>query len=292
MKNVIRAVIPTLASVCAMLLTYTIFNVVVAESSDSNLPDVEPLIGTPISEEFVQAELIIDDGTTSIISTPMHETSLITIGSIKMKTDSGWIDTNPVSIDIEALREAYNTEYPEYDWDVKNKINTIYLLYEFLVNQNNVSHNIACAMIGAIMDEGYLGQKQNSSYCLSNIDDVHAVLGNGSCGYGLAQWTFSTRQKALANYYDLASTMFTDWNDIQMVAECCMLLEEVKAYEVFSSMDEFISIEQATGRMCKIYESYKGVDSQWSKDYTLVTDYGTGKLRLTYAYAIHDLFKE
>ncbi len=310
MKNGIRAVIFMLVSTLAALFAIVVNNVWRIDTSDLvTVEAVQLTSGAELSSDenvnMFYSSRYLSNISNDVVKdsskvagdfgfvTLLEDTNIVqTVGSIDMKVDSGWITTDPINVDVNALRQAYTTEYPTYSWDVKNKINTIYLLHEFLVNQNGVNENIACAIIGATMNEGYIGQKESSNSYIDSIESARSVLGSGTEGYGLAQWTFSTRQKALLEYYEMCSCMFDDFADAQMVAECCMLLEEVKAYNVFPSFDENISIEQATGRMCKIYERYQGVDSQWSSNYELISNEGSGWLRLEYAYAIYNLFKE
>lgn len=225
------------------------------------------------------------------------EPELVTVESISMRNADGvWEQTNELQVDVDKLVCAYRDEYIQPDWDDKNKVNIIATLWEFLVNQQNMDPVNAAALLGNIMAEGSFTQEQGTHTLIQDIEVLRAVLGKGNRGYGIAQWTYSSRQKALLEYYEVAYDMYPDdWDKVKIVAECAMLLEEVKAYRVFDDISLSTSLEDATGRVCVIYEGYSNSTSEWGKvngQYTLRNKNGSGSNRLAYAKAIYDYFTE
>lgn len=220
-----------------------------------------------------------------------------TIGSIQIKSLEGeMVNTDEVFINVEPLIELYFQEYEDYDWDTKDKIAVISTLWEFLVNQQGMHPINAAAILGSVAMEGDFSEQQGTGNYINNIEDARSLLGRGGYGYGVAQWTFRTRQKNLLEYYEMAYELYPDdWNKVQLIAECCMLIEEVKVYNVFGDIDSELSMEDACGRVCIYYERYSGCDEQWS--YTnghvvLVSDEGSGKTRLRYAQDIYNHFMQ
>lgn len=227
----------------------------------------------------------------------VEEPQLITVNSISMRNADGvWEDTSELLIDIDALVETYNTEYEIPEWDDKNKINMIATVWEFLVNQQGMNPNNAAALLGNIMAEGSFSIEQGTYNLMNNIESLRAVLGQGNRGYGMVQWTYGTRQKALLEYYEVAYDMYPDdWDKVKIIAECSMLLEEVKAYRVFDDIYTSISLEDSTGRVCRNYETYDGCYSGWSYydgTYHLNATSGSSYHRYAYAKAIYDYFTE
>lgn len=224
---------------------------------------------------------------------PDMEESIV-IESVSMKgVHGGRVNTDPVEIKVLQLAEVSEQEYEVPEWDFKERINTIQILWDFLVNQQNVSEKNASAIIGSICCEGDFGQQEGSNNSLSNIDEARRVLGNGDSGYGLVQWTWGTRQSTLLKYYEMANEQYPDnWEQARMIAECCMLLEELKVYEVFEDIYKDTTIEDALGRLSRTYFKYVEYEKDWNSKNQLISNNGQGKLRLNYANSIYGYFTD
>lgn len=212
--------------------------------------------------------------------------------SITFKNNNGvMIETDVIEFDKTILC-SHPSNQP--DWDYKGRIQDIYIVWHFLVDELDMSPMNASAMCGSIYFEGTFGEEQKTGETLENIEDARDKLGSGKRGYGLAQWTFKERQNALLDYYELANEMFPDdWELAVKVAECCMLYEELKAYSIFSDIHVDTTVEDACGRVCLKYEAYENSETQWQRtngEYKLVSNNGSGCMRLEYAYAIYDYF--
>lgn len=228
----------------------------------------------------------------SMLANPM-----VSIDGVSMKTNSGvYIVTDTISVDADTLLELFYTNDNSPMWDDENKINTLRVLWNFLVEQQGIPETNAAGLLGNIYEEGEFAEQQGTDLCISNIEQARTLLGSGKVGYGCAQWTYSARQNSLLEYYELAYKLYPDdWDKVRIIAECCMLLEECKAYGVFNDIYSPTSIEDATGRVAMKYETYSGCESQWSKingSYKVATQSGTGYKRLCYAYDIYKYFTE
>lgn len=218
------------------------------------------------------------------------------IGSVTMMDLRGIeVNTDEVQIDTEALMELYEEVSESPAWDVKEKIDIIELLWEFLVNQCEMSPMNAAALIGNIVAEGKFAEQQGTGLFLNNIEQARTLLGCGKKGYGIVQWTYAPRQRALLEYYELAYELYPeDWDRVKVTAECSMLIEEIKAYKIFDDIKVDTSIEDATGRVCVNYEAYKGSNRQWTKQnntYRLVAGKSSnGYQRLAYAKSVYEYF--
>ena len=228
----------------------------------------------------------------SMLANPM-----VSIDGVSMETNSGvHIVTDTISVDADTLLELFYTNDDSPMWDDENKINTLRVLWNFLVEQQGIPETNAAGLLGNIYEEGEFAEQQGTDLYISNIEQARTLLGSGKVGYGCAQWTYSARQNSLLEYYELAYKLYPDdWDKVRIIAECCMLLEECKAYGVFNDIYSPTSIEDATGRVAMKYETYSGCESQWSKingSYKVATQSGTGYKRLCYAYDIYKYFTE
>ena len=238
------------------------------------------------------ANIECNDLERSMLANPM-----VSIDGVSMKTNSGvHIVTDTISVDADTLLELFYTNDDSPMWDDENKINTLRVLWNFLVEQQGIPETNAAGLLGNIYEEGEFAEQQGTDLYISNIEQARTLLGSGKVGYGCAQWTCSARQNSLLEYYELAYKLYPDdWDKVRIIAECCMLLEECKAYGVFNDIYSPTSIEDATGRVAMKYETYSGCESQWSKingSYKVATQSGTGYKRLCYAYDIYKYFTE
>lgn len=221
----------------------------------------------------------------------------VVVESISMRNNHGeCINTCDVTIYVEPLLELFNEKDENPEWDTKDKIDTLQVLWEFLVEQQGIPPENVAGILGNIYAEGHFAEQQGTGLYIADIEQARILLGSGKVGYGCAQWTYHERQDSLLDYYELAYALFPDnWDAVRITAECCMLLEECKAYGVFEDIYTATTLEDAVGRVAIIYESYDGCNSQWSKSnglYRLVDNSGSGARRLQYANSIYNYFME
>lgn len=308
--NMIRAVIYT----CVEVLILNIVNIAhmsIKAQQDKVLATEEDVHDTLIPEySIMQASVIMNEmkvqATRDVkiatiecndLERSMLANPMVSIDGVSMKTSSGvYIVTDTISVDADTLLELFYTNDNSPMWDDENKINTLRVLWNFLVEQQGIPETNAAGLLGNIYEEGEFAEQQGTDLYISNIEQARTLLGSGKVGYGCAQWTYSARQNSLLEYYELAYKLYPDdWDKVRIIAECCMLLEECKAYGVFNDIYSPTSIEDATGRVAMKYETYSGCESQWSKingSYKVATQSGTGYKRLCYAYDIYKYFTE
>lgn len=308
--NMIRAVM----YICVAVLILNIVNIAhmsIKAQQDKVLATEEDVHDTLIPEySIMQASVIMNEmkvqATRDVniatiecndLERSMLANPMVSIDGVSMKTNSGvHIVTDTISVDADTLLELFYTNDNSPMWDDENKINTLRVLWNFLVEQQGIPETNAAGLLGNIYEEGEFAEQQGTDLYISNIEQARTLLGSGKVGYGCAQWTYSARQNSLLEYYELAYKLYPDdWDKVRIIAECCMLLEECKAYGVFNDIYSPTSIEDATGRVAMKYETYSGCESQWSKingSYKVATQSGTGYKRLCYAYDIYKYFTE
>lgn len=308
--NMIRAVMYTCVA-CVNLNIVNIAHMSVKAQQDKVLATEEDVHDTLIPEySIMQASVIMNEmkvqATRDVniatiecndLERSMLANPMVSIDGVSMKTNSGvYIVTDTISVDADTLLELFYTNDDSPMWDDENKINTLRVLWNFLVEQQGIPETNAAGLLGNIYEEGEFAEQQGTDLYISNIEQARTLLGSGKVGYGCAQWTYSARQNSLLEYYELAYKLYPDdWDKVRIIAECCMLLEECKAYGVFNDIYSPTSIEDATGRVAMKYETYSGCESQWSKingSYNVATQSGTGYKRLCYAYDIYKYFTE
>lgn len=267
---------------------------------DTLIPEYSIMQASVIMNEMkVQATRDVNIATIECndLERSMLANHMVSIDGVSMKTNSGaHIVTDTISVDADTLLELFYTNDDSPMWDDENKVNTLRVLWNFLVEQQGIPETNAAGLLGNIYEEGEFAEQQGTDLYISNIEQARTLLGSGKVGYGCAQWTYSARQDSLLEYYELAYKLYPDdWDKVRIIAECCMLLEECKAYDVFNDIYNPTSIEDATGRVAMKYETYSGCESQWSKingSYKVATHSGTGYKRLCYAYDIYKYFTE
>lgn len=195
-------------------------------------------------------------------------------------------------IDVLASKYVNTTEYPE--WDTYQKFPVVDVMWEFLVNQQGVPAENAAGILGSIYYEGRFGQQQKTDLCIANIEQARILLGAGQRGYGICQWTSAERQDDLLSFYEAANTYFSDdWTKVKIAAECLMLLQEIQDYDVFVDLYTPTTIEDATGRVARLYEGYNNSWNEWSvydsKYYCVDTD-SNGGCRYKMAQTIYDYY--
>lgn len=308
--NMIRAVMNGCVIMLVLNVTNVTHNAIRVKQNEIDLLAKEEVECTALEYEVLPTSVVIDEVKMSAmrsvnvatleyneIEHSLAASPIVNISGISMKTSNGsLITTDTISIDVDSLLDIFYTDVSAPLWDDENKINTLRVLWNFLVEQQGIPETNAAGLLGNIYEEGEFAEQQGTDLYISNIEQARTLLGSGKVGYGCAQWTYSSRQSSLLEYYELAYSMYpNDWDKVRIIAECCMLLEECKAYEVFNDIYSPTSIEDATGRVAMKYETYSGCEEQWSKvngSYKVTAKSGTGYKRLCYAYDIYKYFKE
>lgn len=220
----------------------------------------------------------------------------IEVPSINFRDGYKYITTEAITINVNALMQAYEYDYPDYDWDTRGRINDIALLWEFLVNQQGVNKNIAAAVIGSVCYEGKVGMEQGSYRVFGSLAEAEGKLtapANG-IGYGIVQWTYPKRRKfLLENYRTIEQQFDYDWETTMVLAECCTLVSELRDYKLFNSLTDDVSLMHASGVICDVYENYSGSSSDWNMSngqYYLTNDNCSGADRYRYSEKVLDHF--
>lgn len=287
MKNRIRAVIPCLV-ISAMSVTKLLqaSGEVVMANSGNTVTTVQTVISNEDiygSTNNMNVQTLIDTHHICMPSTLIENTGGHLIGS------------NEVILDVNRIQEAYVKECESPSWDKHGHINTINVLWEFLVNQQGVSKSAAASIIGVVSCEGTFGQKEGTQSSVSSISQARSQLNGSGYGVGIAQWTTTGRQQSLLRFYENANMLYPDdFHTAKMIAECCMLIEELKIYDIISDLNQEVNIEDTVGRLSVLYESYDGCFEEWDKSgglYKYVGGNDSGKYRLEYAMGIYDYFK-
>ncbi len=174
------------------------------------------------------------------------------------------IEVEQVPIYLGSIQSILSSdiEYPE--WDTRKRFKDILILEDILVDQLGVSKSIASAIIGNICYEGSFASIQDSTSSLSSQYEANAKLGDGSTGFGIAQWTSKFRQNKLKEYYNIASQDL-DWDTATVVAECIYLYNELKASGLLGDLTQEYSLEDATGKLGYEYLAYANRDKEWYK---------------------------
>lgn len=245
----------------------------------------------------------IQENVCDIVSTPIY--SDIVIPSVSIEVCGGKVyDTEELICDPAGI--AKNLLYPDtgFSYDPKHKNKEISVLWDFLVNENNVKPEIAASLIGNICCEGYFGQMQGTDYRFEGIQNVHNVIGYQGTGFGIVQWTSSFRKQSMIKYYNEVYELlkdYYDWETIMAIAESACLFSEVTGYGCIASCsnistgDTYRDIMSYTGLIACRYESYEGCSNEWSNSgdlYVLNQSGGSGSERLKYAWSIYSYYMQ
>lgn len=280
------------STMCVMCLSMPPLMTVEAQANEVPVARiVEPVTATTV--EFKEEVVLASTPNPIHEFVEVYEPVIVEVAPTEMEHGGVMVQTNTVTINVDDLLYAYNNP-PALSFDYKEKAEVINCLWEFLVNQQGVSPEIASAIIGAVVHEGRFGEQQGTHDILTSYDTVVSKLGGGTRGYGIAQWTFYTRQDALRNYYGLADELFPDdWETAMIIAECSMLYEELKVYDIFDDLSSHVTIEDAVGKISVLYEGYAGCSDHWECSggvYRLASNSKSGSARLDYAYNIYEYY--
>lgn len=253
------------------------------------IPFVEDIKSLPPLEELKEVEAVEQPST--------EDEECLTLAS----SNKGFVEYispkgNVYVIDTERLNSIYSSPESFKNMGLGDYNTTAAVIYDFLVFQMGVEHNIACGIVGNCAAEGKFGKKQSVKRYISSIEEARSWLDRDAVdtGYGIAQWTTGGRRERLLDYYESAVKVFDNFEDAQKVAELVNLYEEIEDYDVFGSYDDIVTVEDATGRISLIYERYKYSTQDWTKNkngtVSLTGDIGSGSKRLKYAYRVHKFY--
>lgn len=197
-------------------------------------------------------------------------------------------------IDLDRLNSAWNSA-EAFEWDNRECHNYVAVIKNFLIDQMGVTENIAFAIMGNSANEGGFGMEQKSYDIFDDLEQAVSKLRNSSVhrGYGIIQWTSMNRRNKLAKFYEEADKLGISFQEVMFVAELVFMYEEVQQYNLFSSYDEQVGLEDACGRVAREYEGYTESKDEWKKkngEYTLVASKGSGYNRLKYAKKFKELW--
>ena len=215
-----------------------------------------------------------------------------------------------IDVDIDELMGVYY-ETNEYGMLTKNTAALQNTCVNFLFEQMGLSPEIVAGIIGNVCNEGHFAQQQGTHAIISNLDDyIYLLESDDGRGYGIAQWTYPTRQDSLRLYLDEAVRIVMDQYDatyeecvygeyyptVVIIAELTHLYDELMDYDIFEDYTSYYDLEDATGRIALYYERYKNSKKHWAEDdetgtcYLMSTDSSNnGTLRLEIAKQVYDL---
>lgn len=215
-----------------------------------------------------------------------------------------------VEVNIDDLMEVYY-ETNEYGMLTKNTVALQNTCINFLYEQMELSPEIVAGIIGNVCNEGHFAQQQGTHAIVANLEDyIYLLESDDGRGYGIAQWTYPSRQESLKLYLDEAVAIVMDQYDatyedcaygeyyptVVIIAELTHLYDELMDYELFEDYTSYYDLEDATGRIALYYEKYKNSKKHWAEDdetgicYLMSSDNDNkGTLRLEFAKQVYDL---
>lgn len=224
---------------------------------------------------------------------------VITVPSVRAKK----VTNDIPDVNISKLLRAYD-EAPYMSFCSEEKMGIVNFLWTFLVEEKGVDEKLASGIIGNVLCEGDFAEVQGGTRYLTSLKNAKDNLYyTTNTGYGIAQWTTSGRKDLLYKYYSAVSDIMIPmgfvWEDVVKIAEACCLYEELKLYNIYEkyeNLSESKQIQGATGLVAVKYESYKGVENQWSYSngtYRLTAGAGTtGCQRYEYAKCVYEFYME
>ena len=197
-------------------------------------------------------------------------------------------------IDLRQLRDAWEGAEKQA-WDNRESHQYTAVIKNFLVDQMGVYENIAFGIMGNCANEGDFGMEQKSYKVFNGVREAITKLDNSKVhlGYGIVQWTTMSRRRELIKFYREADKFDMDFLYKMFVAELVWMYEEMEDYKLFNSWQDKLSVEDACGRVARIYEGYEGSSSEWQVKngvYYLAIARGTSKSRLAYANRYKELY--
>ena len=151
------------------------------------------------------------------------------------------------------------------DWDYKHRFGDMLILSEVFVNQLGVPKNKAAAIIGNVCIEDSFTALTSSAARCESAEELYNRLGPGTRGFGIAQWTFSTRQDLLEQHYK--EVPVENWELLSVIAECSYLYAELEISGILGDLStDDMTLEDATGKFACEFEGYNNCWNEWYTD--------------------------
>ena len=196
------------------------------------------------------------------------------------------VEVVPVTIGIPIIEYILSTEMESPEWEYRGRIRDIVLLYDIMVRQLNVTPTKASAIIANCCFEDTFTALTSSEAHSGDITNLSSRLGNGTRGFGIAQWTQKDRQNCLSDYYKDVNNAGYTWEVTSVIAESTCLYNEVLVSGLLGDLTiDDMSLEQATGAMACKFEAYQG----WQNEWTITDGVYTNHNAARYNYAVHIL---
>lgn len=248
------------------------------------------LSGLPLCKADAEELPILEDETKSDVDV-VKDITVYTVDvntAINLSTgseDEGLI----ITLNVKSIENILNAAVTSPDWDSRCRYKDILILENILVDQLGISKTKAAAIIANICYEDSFAALTNSKAHFDDISVAIKKLGNGTRGYGCAQWTQSKRQNALEDYY-ISCNEDLKWELASIVAETSYLINELYVSDMIGNLYEDGDLENITGILACEYEAYSGHESDWYKQNGSYKSKNAA--RYTYAKHIYELFCE
>lgn len=260
-------------------------------------PTVTVIETKVITIETVAVTPDVVDEVVAIIAEPTLE-----LYSVKPEIKIHTILVDDVEINIDSLMNCY---YSNNMYGTMNRCDdaTINTCINFFCEQLNISPEIAAGIIGNVCVEGHFGEEQGTHTIAVNVEEyIDDLLSKNNKGYGIAQWTYEDRQENLIEQIvEVIDYLMTEYNATYeevvygeyyptaiVLSELIYMYKELQCYNIFSSLTDYYTLEDATGRVALSYERYKNSKKHWKYDEngycTLIgTENSSGAKRLNFA---------
>lgn len=257
------------------------------------VPVVVPTVTTEV-KHVVMSEVEIEDDSLQLYSLPINY-------------DVHTITVDNIDINVDSLMACYyaDNEYGTMNRDDNSTINTC---INFLACQMGVSPEITAGIVGNVCVEGHFGEEQKTHKIATSVDEyIKNLLSEKELGYGIAQWTHESRQEDLVELmndmifivmeeYDVTyeDAVYGDYYPtVIILSELVHLYTELQEYDIFDSLYDYHTLEDATGRIALLYERYKNCKKQWKYDEAgccklVGNDESSGAKRLNFAYLVYN----
>lgn len=296
--GLIRAIGTSLLTMLLFGVTFSniLGDIVLSKESDEQIADSEviDISNFEVRDEVeVHKAIMLSTADLELKEEVAEPERTITFPSIEYMTPSGrMFVSDELTINLDKLKEAYEAEI-DLEWDNKEYINNAAVIYEFLVEQNGVSPEIASAIIGNCAYEGGFGMTADNYYVPTSLEETYNYTYNSGYSIGICQWCYGTRKKALYEFYKAANDLgLEDYQEVTMVAELSFMYAELHYYDLFEDLEEYEgNVATACGNVALNYEAYNGVEKDFSSiDFSLKRTGCNGYCRLTYAQNTYEYF--
>ena len=246
--------------------------VVITPLKTSITLSTEPIVTAEAAYITEPKYIVADAGINTVLDASLH------LASVVKPECTMIIEVDNIIVDINELMSYYHTQF-NCDTMNRNDDSTINTCINFLYDQMNVSPEIVAGIIGNICVEGHFGEEQNTYKIATNVEEyINNLKSDKNKGYGIAQWTYQTRQEELAiQVDDVRYYLMSEYNltydectygeyypTVIVLGELIHLYYELQEYEIFDSYNDYYTLEDATGRVALLYERYKNCKKHWT----------------------------